>query len=337
MTVNPREIEEIDCTACITVPADVLSSSRPIVLRNLISHWPIVDSAANGNSSAAQYLQQFDKNIPLTVYRGEPEADGRIFYNDDMTGFNFERLSMPMTKVLDALFSSADAVEKAASYYVGSTMLDHWLPGFRKDNDLKLEALEPLVSLWFGNKSKIAAHYDFPNNIACNVAGRRRFTLFPPDQADNLYVGPIDFTPSGQAISLVDTSNPDLEKFPKYKIAAEASLCAELEAGDAIFIPSMWWHHVQALESFNVLVNYWWRSTPAYLGSPANALQHAVMALHGLPVEQKKVWKEIFNQYVFNDNEQSFDHIPEHARGVLSKVDLEMAKAIRARLVRFLK
>jgi hypothetical protein len=337
VTAKLRKIEEIDCAEFTSVPADVLSSSRPIVLRNLISHWPSVGAAGNGNHSVAKYLQQFDKNIPLTVYRGAPEADGRVFYNDDMTGFNFERLSMPMRKVIEALFSSSDNESKTASYYVGSTMLDHWLPGFRKDNDLGLEEFEPLVSLWFGNRSKIAAHYDFPNNIACNVAGKRRFTLFPPNQADNLYVGPIDFTPSGPAISLVDTSNPDFEKFPKYKAAAKASLSTELEAGDAIFIPSMWWHHVQAIESFNVLVNYWWRSTPAYLGSPANALQHSVMALHGLPAEQKHVWKDIFNRYVFSDEDQSFDHIPEHARGVLSKVDIEMAKSIRARLVRFLK
>lgn len=337
MTVKQRKIEEVDCAESTAVPVHVLSSSRPLVLRNLIAHWPSVAAAANGKHSIAQYLQQFDKNIPLTVYRGEPEADGRVFYNDDMTDFNFERLSMPMRKVFEALFSSSDCESQSASYYVGSTMLDHWLPGFRKDNDLGLEDLEPLVSLWFGNRSKIAAHYDFPSNIACNIAGRRRFTLFPPDQADNLYVGPIDFTPSGPAISLVDTSSPDFERFPKYKAAAEVSLSAELQAGDAIFIPSMWWHHVQALESFNVLVNYWWRSTPAYLGSPANALQHSVMALHGLPADQKRVWKEIFNQYVFNEDEKSFDHIPEHARGVLSNVDIEMAKAIRARLVRFLK
>jgi quercetin dioxygenase-like cupin family protein len=33
---------------------------------------------------------------------------------------------------------------------------------------------------------------------------------------------------------------------------------AELSPGDAIFIPMGWFHHVEALERFNVLVNYWW-------------------------------------------------------------------------------
>jgi hypothetical protein len=35
----------------------------------------------------------------------------------------------------------------------------------------------------------------------------------------------------------------------------------ELVPGDALFIPRDWYHHVEALERFNVLVNYWWDSS----------------------------------------------------------------------------
>src|SRR5206468_367295 len=82
----------------------------------------------------------------------------------------------------------------------------------------------------------------------------RRFTLFPPEQLQNLYVGPLDFNPAGQAISLVDHAAPDLERFPRYAEALQHAQVAELEAGDAIFIPSMWWHAVEALAPFNALV-----------------------------------------------------------------------------------
>ena len=57
----------------------------------------------------------------------------------------------------------------------------------------------------------------------------RRFTFFPPEQLENLYVGPIDFSPAGQPISLVDILNPDYAKFPKYKNAEDAALFADLE------------------------------------------------------------------------------------------------------------
>ena len=32
--------------------------------------------------------------------------------------------------------------------------------------------------------------------------------------------------------------------------------------GDAIYIPPLWWHHVESLGQFNVLVNYWYRTGP---------------------------------------------------------------------------
>ena len=41
-------------------------------------------------------------------------------------------------------------------------------------------ALGLLASLWLGNRTRIAAHYDLPDNLAVVAAGRRRFTVFPP-------------------------------------------------------------------------------------------------------------------------------------------------------------
>jgi hypothetical protein len=188
-----------------------------------------------------------------------------------------------------------------------------------------------------GNRSRIAAHYDFASNIACCVAGRRRFTLFPPEQLENLYVGPLDFNPAGQPISLVDFKNPDFEKFPKFKKALDSAIEVELEPGDALLIPSMWWHHVEALEEFNVLVNYWWRNSPRFLGSPLNVLQHAVMGLRDLPPEQKKVWQRLFEHYVFESNDENFEHIPKHSKGVLNEMSEQMANEIRNLLVDRLK
>ena len=98
----------------------------------------------------------------------------------------------------------------------------------------------------------VAAHFDFNDNIACVAHGRRRFMLFPPEQLENLYVGPLEFTPQGVPISLVDVHNPDLARYPRFERAVAAAQVAELEAGDAIFIPYMWWHSVRSLEPFNI-------------------------------------------------------------------------------------
>jgi hypothetical protein len=157
--------------------------------------------------------------------------------------------------------------------------------------------------------------------------------LFPPEQLANLYIGPLDFTPAGQAISLVDLVNPDLQRFPKFAEAARHAQVAELGPGDALFIPSMWWHHIEALDSFNVLVNYWWRQSPAFMDSPIGALMYAIMTVRDLPKEQRDAWFNLFRHYVFEADDQTAAHIPAGARRSLSPMDADTARDIRARLL----
>lgn len=302
------------------------------MLRGLTADWPLVQAAKQSSAQAESYILQFDSGQQLTAYRGEPEIDGRIFYNQDFSGFNFERIRLPLAEVFENLRHYSGQAQPP-TLYVGSTMVDNWLPELRRDNDLVLQGQDPLVSIWIGNRSRIAAHYDFPTNIACSVAGRRRFTLFPPEQLENLYVGPIDFTPAGQSISLVDFANPDFEAYPKFREAMQAAQVVELEPGDAILIPSMWWHHVESLDDMNILINYWWRNTPAYMGTPVNVLQHAIMGIRELPPEQREAWREIFDHYVFNADDEKYQHIPEPARGVLNRLDEAAARQIHSLLL----
>jgi hypothetical protein len=165
------------------------------------------------------------------------------------------------------------------------------------------------------------------------AAGRRKFTLFPPEQLANLYVGPLDFTPAGQPISMVDLHQPDLARFPRFADALEQAQAAELEAGDAIFIPSMWWHHVEALEPFNILVNYWWRQSPPFMDTPTSALMLALLAVRDLPLAQRKAWQEIFRHYVFDSDGSEAAHIPPAARRVLAPLDDATARGLRGEII----
>ena len=330
------QIKEFHGARADSIPDSVLTSTQPLVLRGLVSDWPMVTAANQSLSAATTYLQSFDSGKPLSAMTGSPEINGRIFYNSDLTGFNFEYQRMQLSEVLQSLHDYS-ALSSPPTLYVGSTNIDNWLPGFNVDNRLALDEQDPMVSIWICNQSRIAAHYDFPSNIACCVAGRRRFTLFPPDQLKNLYVGPIDQTPAGQPISLVDFTSPDYAQYPKFHEALQTAQVVELEPGDALLIPSMWWHHVESLDNINVLVNYWWRSTPYYLGGPLNVLQHGILGLRDLPAEQRQVWQQIFEHYVFNPQEEDMAHIPTHARGVLNSIDEHTAMQLRTLLADKLK
>jgi hypothetical protein len=319
----------------LAVDDDVLSATEPVVLPGLVAGWPIVRAGRQSPRAAADYVRRFYTGQPLTASYGAPEIKGRIGYNDEITRFNFQAVTVALEEFFDRLFAHIDDAEPPA-LYIGSTLVDSWFPGFRKENDLALSGVSPLVSLWIGNRITVSAHFDFPDNVACCVTGRRRFTLFPPDQLENLYIGPWDRTPAGQAISLVDLRDPDFEKYPRFREALKTAREFVLEPGDALFVPSMWWHHVEGLDDLNMLVNYWWRSTPHYMGTPLNVLKHALLGLRGLRPEQREAWRHIFDYYVFDAGDDATAHIPEPSRGILGSLDERSARQLRAELLNLL-
>jgi hypothetical protein len=331
-----KQIRELHGVSPDGLTDAVLTATQPVVLRGLVAAWPMVRAAQTSAQAADAYLRRFYRDASVNAMHGEPAIDGRFFYNADMSGFNFTSVRIRFDAVLDALRDHLRD-DKPPAFYVGSTTIETCLPGFRAENDIDLGARDPLASIWVGNHTRIPAHYDLPDNLACVAAGRRRFTLFPPDQLSNLYVGPLDLTPAGQAISLVDITAPDFAAFPKFATALEHAQVADLAAGDALFIPSMWWHHIEALDRFNVLVNYWWRQSPAYMDTPANTLLLALMTLRDLPPAQRLAWQEIFRHYVFDSDGSEASHIPPPARGVLAPLDGDTARKLRAQLLNMMK
>jgi len=332
MLAAANTIEEIAGTDPQSLSEELLARTQPAVLRGLVSSWPVARAGRESAAATDAYLRRFYKDATVNAMLGAPEIGGRFFYSEDLSGFNFKAVRTKLDTVLDEIARQSKA-EIPPAIYVGSTTVDTCLPGFRAENDLALGNRQPLVSIWLGNRTRIAAHHDLPDNIACVVAGRRRFTLFPPEQLENLYIGPLDFTPAGQAISLVDFARPDFTKFPQFAAALQHAQVAELGPGDAIFIPSMWWHHIESLDALNVLVNYWWRRSPAFMDSPMSALMLAILTVRDLPPEQLKAWQNLFRHYVFEADEHTTAHIPPQARRVLGPMDAEAARELRARLL----
>lgn len=318
-----------------TGPGALLEGARePFVLRGLVADWPLVAAGHESARAAREYLLGHARDRPFTVSIAPPGHDGRLFYDADMA-MNFRT----GTGKLADIFAGIDAGEEQGdprTVYLGSIDIPSHFDGLDEANRVDLGAREPLKSIWIGTRTRIAAHNDFPDNLACCAVGRRRFTLFPPDQFPNLYLGPIDNTPAGRAVSMVDFAAPDLAAHPRFAEAMAAAQTAVLEPGDAIFIPSMWWHHVEGLAPFNILVNYWWRSTPAWLGQPQDALNHAILAIRDLSQADKAIWRALFDHYVFENGDDVTDHIPEPARSILAPLTPETAGRLRAFLLRTL-
>lgn len=320
-------IVEVDAPDAATLDQLLREATAPFVVRGLVADWPLVQAARQSSQAARDYLVDHHRDIPFTVSVGHDGGGDRLFYDDAMA-MNFATVRARLPDILGQIARVEDSAD-ARPIYLASIDMRGFFTGLDEANRVDLGSREPLASIWIGTRTRIAAHNDLPANLACVAAGRRRFTLFPPDQFANLHLGPLDNTPAGRAVSMVDFNAPDLDRHPRFAEALAHAQVAELEPGDAIHIPSLWWHHVEGLAPFNILVNYWWREQPRWLGQPQDALHHAILAIRDLPEDQKQHWRAVFDHYVFENDDAVTAHIPVGGRGVLDPLTPESAGRLR--------
>ena len=331
MAAEPQEAAQWHDVDATLFEKTIRPRGRPAILCNLVQTWPATRAGLESPGALSLYLKSFDGGRPAPLFEAPAHITGRFFYNDTLDGFNFESKRASLSEVLDRLQGSLGE-RSAPALYAGSVSLPIYFPGFSQANKLNgLIGGSVIESIWIGNRTCIAPHFDNTENIACVVGGRRRFTLFPPDQISNLYPGPLELTPAGQPVSLVDVRNPDLERFPRYAEALRAAEVAELGPGDALYIPALWWHNVEALEDFNVLVNYWWRDVPEYFDSPSSSLLHCLLTIKSLPPEQRQGWKAVFDYLIFQSGGTALEHLAPQTRGLFG--DLTEADADRIRSI----
>jgi len=328
MTASLPSMPEVHGVDRARFEADILPGNAPVILRGVAGSWPAVAAGHDSPLALAQYLASKDNGRPVDALMTRPEEGGRLFFDATMTGFNYVHSKLPVSHVLEQILRYAQ-FERAPAVVVQSAAIVNCMPDLKRDHVLPLldDSVEPRA--WIGTATVTPAHFDESHNIAVCVAGRRRFTLLPPEQVANLYVGPLDHAPAGRPISVVDFLKPDFDRFPRFREALAHAQVAELQPGDAIYMPPLWWHHVESLAPLNMLVNYWWEPPP----SPGLAtLIYATAALRALPSAQRQAWRHLFEHYVFNAQPGDADHIPPDRRSVLG----EMTSDDHVRLRKFL-
>jgi hypothetical protein len=144
-----REVTGVDPRA---LPDDILLSTQPVVMKGLVANWPIVRAGLESSQSASAYIRKFYRDATVGALLGAPDIDGRFFYNDDLSGFNFRAAKLKLDVMLDEVERHQHA-PKPPAIYVGSTTIDTCLPGFRGENDLNFGDRNPLASIWLGNQS----------------------------------------------------------------------------------------------------------------------------------------------------------------------------------------
>ena len=259
-TKRPSKIAEWQAPSPQQFREEILPSARPAVLRGIAPDWPLVAAGREDPQLPMAILAARSNGTLADVLRADPEEQGRFHYTSDGRSLNFVRGRGNIAGLIAGLREEENAARPHAIAAQG-LVADQYVPGFSSVHRMPLIPPPAIPRLWIGNAAKVATHNDPTENVAVVAAGRRRFTLFPPQSEPDLYIGPADPTPAGTPVSMVHVTAPDLDRYPLFARALEEAQEAELLPGDAIFIPRNWWHHVEALEKFNVLVNYWWDAT----------------------------------------------------------------------------
>jgi len=97
------------------------------------------------------------------------------------------------------------------------------------------------ISIWFGPAGTVTPlHHDTANVLFCQVFGRKKILLFPPFELSlmrRMHHG---------VYSSIDAESPDADAFPEFAEISRKEVT--LSAGEVLFIPVAWWHHLRALD-----------------------------------------------------------------------------------------
>ena len=315
---------------------EIIPLNQPAHIKSVVGHWPVVKAGIESPEAIVSYLKKYDSEKIISALVGDPSIKGRFFYEPDLQALNFQKVQVTLGIGLDRLLTiQHDPAPHAIA--LQAIPVDLVMPGFEQQNQQPLLDKSIGPTMWLGNRATVAPHYDIHDNLACVVAGQRQFTLFPPEQINNLYPGPMLVTPGGVPVSMVDIQQPDLARYPKYVEAEKTGQQATLEPGDGIYIPALWWHGVESLQAVNVLINYWWGGLSSTGLSPNDSLMHSMMSIANLSPEKRKDWRQFFDYYVFKTQSEPAADLPADLNDLATSLTPEQLAQVRQFLMGQLK
>lgn len=307
----------------------LVNAGVPRVIRGLVREWPLCRAAAQGNEALFDYLKARDRGAPVPVMEAPAVAAGRFGYTDDPREYSFTRRQRPLIETLKRILQAAGSPQGPVIAIQMLALAEH-MPQLVAENALPLLSASARPLLWLGGPVKTQIHHDREHNLACVVTGRRRFVLFPPGQVGNLYIGPRDRAPP---LSMVDPEAPDYARYPRFGAALAAASIAELDPGDALLMPRLWWHHVTSIAPINAMVNFWWGGTERALDDPQQLFLAALLAIRGLPLSERGYWQAMFADHVFEPSAEATSHLPAGLAAYLGPLNSREQADLRRQLL----
>ena len=185
-----RRTPVVEGLAAGQIPFDeILTQQRPTIFRGMARDWPLVRAGLASPRAAMDHLLEHDRGERFVAYIGAPEIKGRFGYDAEVSRLNFQTERAPLRAFLERVEQQLHVVD-GPSFYIGSSDIDAYLPGLRAENDLGLDLAAlgdatPLASIWIGNRTVAAAHYDMGE-----AARRSGLSGFPASFLAPVCIGP---------------------------------------------------------------------------------------------------------------------------------------------------
>lgn len=205
--------------------------NRPVIISGVLDHWPALTrwtpEYLKSRCGERMVEVQFDRDT-------DPEYEINCEHHKKL---------MPFSEYVDRVHQP----EETNNFYMtannsginGAALRDLWedVPVLTE----YLDASDPHAGFfWYGPKGTVTPlHHDLTNNFMAQVRGRKRIRMIPPTRLPQIY----NFR---HCFSQIDLANIDYERFPDFRNVPILDFM--LEAGDLLFLPVGYWHHVTGME-----------------------------------------------------------------------------------------
>lgn len=200
----------------------------PAVFRGLAAAWPAIGQWRF--SDLADRVP--DRTVQLV--RGDRERNPTSFVESRLSAY------------LRSLESASDTTQPPL--YLKEFDLLQALPALRLDlrhAEIFPDGVTKSLQGWIGpTGARTGLHHDYLDNLAVQVVGRKRFYLVRPGTVERLGNVSRKYDPwarlsncEAQALASSDSSPGDDYAF------------VDLEPGDVLFVPALWWHEVHNLSA----------------------------------------------------------------------------------------
>lgn len=225
MQLNLQDIPRVKGISKEDFLKDYFIPQRPVVFEDLSADWPAT------KKWNFDYFQEKAGDIVVPLYDGKPATGQQKSHGPAM--------KIKMREYIEIL--KAGPTDLRMFFFNLLQNVPELIKDF-KYPDLGVKFFKKLPVLFVGGEGgKVVMHYDMDlaNNFHFNFAGEKRVILFPPEETKFLYKVPYSIV----SMEVIDMDNPDFQKYPA--LAKAKGYEVRLKHGEALFIPSKWWHFIK--------------------------------------------------------------------------------------------